>query len=195
MAIIINRFLLLKITDKNGRLIYEEIPEERMALNPNTNFVMINMLKRVMNQGLPGFSKIKSELGGKTGTTNDYVDGWFMGLSPDLVVGTWVGGDDRWVRFRDLRYGIGARMARPFFAKLLTKLEADPDADYDPKKRFQVPSGDLGIVVDCDQYDYGSGPRPSGEGEEGAEEDENFGGNQFDSQEKPETEQEENENF
>ncbi|MFT4664569.1 MAG: penicillin-binding protein 1A [Polaribacter sp.] len=172
---------ITRITDKNGRDIYREIPEGRIALHPNTNYVMVNMLKRVVSQGLPGFNKIKSELGGKTGTTNDYVDGWFMGLSADLVVGTWVGGDDRWIRFRDLRYGIGARMARPFFAKFLTKLEADPTSGYDAKKRFNVPSGDLGIVIDCDEYDYGGGLSPQEEVDGGpAEEDEGFGNSDFD---------------
>ncbi len=194
---------ITRITDKNGRLIYEEIPEERLALHPNTNYVMLSMLKRVMSQGLPGFSKIKSELGGKTGTTNDYVDGWFVGLSPDLVVGTWVGGDDRWIRFRDLRYGIGARMARPFFAKFLTRLEANPETGYDPKKRFFVPSGDLGIVVNCDEYDYGPGRIPGdGPGEEGIpDEDESFDDNLFNfgktkpTPEDGEEEEEENEDF
>ncbi|HHS96061.1 MAG TPA: peptidoglycan glycosyltransferase, partial [Phaeodactylibacter sp.] len=185
------------ITDKNGRDIYREIPETRTALDPNTNYVMVEMLKRVMNQGLPGFSKIKSELGGKTGTTNDYVDGWFMGLAPDLVVGTWVGGDERWVRFRSLRLGIGARMARPFFAKFLTQLEKDPHSGYDYKKRFRVPPGDLGIVIDCDQYDYGSGGQPYNEQDE---EEEDFDASDFDQASPDSTSQntdseEENEEF
>ncbi|MFK7806651.1 MAG: transglycosylase domain-containing protein [Saprospiraceae bacterium] len=173
---------ITRITDKNGRDIYREIPEGRRALHPNTNYVMVNMLKRVMNQGIPGFSKIKSELGGKTGTTNDYVDGWFMGLSADLVVGTWVGGDDRWIRFRDLRYGIGAKMARPFYQKFLTRLEEDPESGYDPTLRFNVPSGNLGIVIDCEEYDYGNGMTPEEEREAGTlEEDEGFGDYDFNS--------------
>jgi penicillin-binding protein 1A len=167
-----------RITDKNGRDIYREIPEARTALHPNTNYVMINMLKRVMDQGLSGFSKIKSEVAGKTGTTNDYVDGWFVGLTADLVVGTWVGGDDRWIRFRDLTYGIGARMARPYYAILLEKLESDPESGYDATKRFKVPGGDLGIVIDCNEYNYGGGPRPRDDGGS-SEEDESFGEDRF----------------
>ena len=141
-----------KIVDKNGRIIYSEIPEEHIALDPNANYVMLHMLKNVMNQGLPGFSSIKSEVGGKTGTTNDYVDGWFMGLTPDLVVGTWVGGEDRWIRFLSLNDGIGAKMARPIFADLLKNLEKDSNSGYNPKRRFKVPTGDIGIELDCGIY-------------------------------------------
>ena len=143
-----------RIVDNNGRVIYQEEPEENKALHPNPNYVMVQMLKSTVSQlgGRKGFGGLKSEIGGKTGTTNDYVDGWFMGITPDLVVGTWVGGEDRWIRFRSLRYGIGAVMARPFFAKLLQKLEHTPDVDYDKNARFFRPPGDLGIVIDCDEY-------------------------------------------
>ena len=169
---------ILRIEDKNGRVLYQEEPEERLALHPNPNYVMLDMLKKVVYQGLPGFGGIKSEMGGKTGTTNDYVDGWFMGLTPDLVVGTWVGGDQRWVRFLSLRDGIGAKMARPFFGRLLKRLENDPDADYDPEARFVIPSGDIGIVIDCDVYNDDFGPG-SGDDFFGDEEDENFGDDIF----------------
>ncbi len=168
------------IEDKNGREIYREEIQERRALNSKPNFVMIQMLKKVMNQGLPGFSSIKSEVAGKTGTTNDYVDGWFMGMTPDLVTGTWVGGDQRWIRFLSLRDGIGAKMARPFYAKFLKKLESDPEADYDVKERFNIPRGDIGIVLDCEEY--GSIVPVSGTGEDDfwqEEEDENFGDDPF----------------
>ncbi len=192
---------ITRIEDKNGRSIYQEIPEERLALHPNANYVMVNMLKNVMNQGLPGFGNIKSEVGGKTGTTNDYVDGWFMGLTPDLVVGTWVGGDDRWVRFRTLNMGIGAKMARPFYARFLRKLEGDPTVDYDVNARFSVPSGDLGIVVDCDEYRYEGGRPLHPEDPENFEENENFGDDLFGDEEEPDTtkvkklEDEEDEDF
>ncbi len=163
---------ITSIIDKNGRAIYKEIPEERQALHPNHNYVMVHMLKSVMNQGLPGFGGIRSEVGGKTGTTNDHVDGWFMGLTPDLVVGTWVGGEDNWVRFLNLRDGIGAKMARPVFAKLLRKLENDENVDYNSKARFKVPPGDLGIELDCDVY---KSDQMGGDGPFQGEENEGFG--------------------
>jgi penicillin-binding protein 1A len=143
---------ITRIEDKNGNKIFEAIVQENRALNPNANFVILEMLRKVLHQGTPGFSGVKSDLGGKTGTTNDYVDGWFMGLTPNLVVGTWVGGDDRWVRFRSLQYGIGGKMARPYFGKLLKRIEADPDADYDASLRFFRPKGDIGIEINCEVY-------------------------------------------
>ena len=94
-----------RIEDKYGKVIYEGIREDKPALDPRTNFVMVEMLRSVMLQGIKGFGGIKSDMGGKTGTTNDYVDGWFMGLTPNLVIGTWVGGEERWIRFRTLSYG------------------------------------------------------------------------------------------
>lgn len=138
-----------KIEDKNGRIIYNAIPEQRTALPEDYNYVMIDMLKyaaRVLHH------KFESELGGKTGTTNDFVDGWFMGVTPDLVVGTWVGGEDPWIRFLSLLNGQGSRMARPCFENLLTKLEKDPKADYDKTLRFSKPSN-LQVEIDCNIYD------------------------------------------
>ncbi len=139
---------LLRIEDKNGRIIYEEFPQERVAINPNANYVMVEMLQYAAT----AMGGIKSQVGGKTGTTNDYVDGWFMGITPNLVVGTWVGGEDRWIRFRSLTYGQGAYMAKPFFREFIKRLEAEKDIDYDPNARFHRPAGDLGIEMDCNEY-------------------------------------------
>ena len=180
---------ITRIEDRNGNVIYTEEIEDRLALHPNSNFVMVQMMKNVMNQGLPGFGGIKSEIAGKTGTTNDYVDGWFMGMSPDLVVGTWVGGDDRWVRFRTLSLGIGAKMARPVYAKLLKRLEDDPESGYDASARFYRPPGDLGIELDCESYNQDRGPY--GGFEEGGEENEDFGDEWGDEIQQDSTENEE----
>jgi penicillin-binding protein 1A len=144
--------VILKIEDRNGRVIYRAEEEDRMALNERANYAMVNMLQHSGNMG-----GIVSEFGGKTGTTNDHVDGWFMGITPGLVVGTWVGGTDRWIRFRQLDLGQGSRLAKPFCRKLLQRLEADPDSGYDPKLRFHVPPGDLGIELDCSRYRSVSG--------------------------------------
>ncbi len=140
---------LMKIEDKNGRTIYEEIPETRAALQPNANYVMVEMLRYSANVG-PGY---KSDIGGKTGTTNDFADGWFMGITPNLVVGTWVGGEDRWIGFRFPALGQGSHMAKPFFRAFLKRLENEPDIDYDKTARFHRPPGDLGIELDCMEYD------------------------------------------
>jgi penicillin-binding protein 1A len=172
---------LLRIEDKNGRLIYEEFPEEKQAINPNANYVMVEMLK--YSAGVWG---VKSQVGGKTGTTNDYVDGWYMGITPNLVVGTWAGGEDRWIRFRSILYGQGAKMAKPFFQAFIKKLEASDEVDYDPSATFYRPPGDLGIEMDCSQFERATLPG----GAEGEEfEDEGFSEDMFGDEEGFEEEQ------
>jgi len=138
---------IIRIEDKNGQIIFDNIQEEKHALQPNANFVMVEMLKYAGAIG-----GVRSEVGGKTGTTNDFVDGWFMGVTPELVVGTWVGGEDRWVAFRSAAMGQGARMAKPFFVEFLKQLERSPKVTYNPNARFVRPPGDLGIELDCSKY-------------------------------------------
>ena len=142
---------ITRIEDKNGKVIYRQLPEERQGLSPNANYVMVDMLQKNL-QGANGFYDIKSPVGGKTGTTNDYSDGWFMGITPNLVVGTWVGGEDRWIHFRSLDLGQGGVMARPFFSNFIRALEKEEDVDFDPKATFFRPAGDLGIEIDCSLY-------------------------------------------
>ncbi|GLR17019.1 transglycosylase domain-containing protein [Portibacter lacus] len=141
-----------KIEDKNGRLIYNAVPEQQTALPESYNYVMVDML-RYAASFIQGKYNFESEVGGKTGTTNNYVDGWFMGITPDLVVGTWVGGENPWIRFRSLANGQGGVMARPVFVDFLQKLEADPTVDYDKTKKFKKPEGGLSIEIDCKVYD------------------------------------------
>jgi len=163
---------ILRIEDRNGRLLYQEDPDERIALDPQSNYVMVQMLKYAGNLG-----GLKSEAGGKTGTTNDYVDGWFVGITPSLVVGTWVGGEDRWIRFRSIDLGQGSVMAKPFFKSLITRLENDPTADYDVQMRFPYPKGDLTIELDCSKYQQSPGVEGGGEFDEFSED--MFGDEEF----------------
>jgi penicillin-binding protein 1A len=144
-------YLIERIEDPNGKVIFEAYPEETVALNNQTNYVMVELLKHALSTA-GGFSKIKSVRGGKTGTTNDYTDGWFMGFTPEVVIGAWVGGEDRWIRFRSLANGQGSRMARPFFSKMLEKLENDPDIKLNLNKDFRKPAGELDITIDCETY-------------------------------------------
>jgi penicillin-binding protein 1A len=97
---------------------------------------------------------LKSQHGGKTGTTNSYVDGWFMGITPKLVIGTWVGGEDNWIRFLNIADGQGGVMARPFFAKFMQKLEANPFLRWDVTARFKEynPGAADAIQTDCTLY-------------------------------------------
>ena len=139
-----------KITDKSGKVLHQGIPETRVALPKNVAYVMTRML-RYNVQAAPIIRDLKSQIGGKTGTTNDYKDGWFMGVTPHLVVGTWVGGEDQFIRFLSIEDGQGSAMARPFFAKTLQKIEKNVST-YDASAQFVVPTGDLHITLDCSQY-------------------------------------------
>ena len=135
-----------RIEDKNGRLVFSIDPDEFPALNPEHNYVMVEMLKYAA-----GGMGLKSKVGGKTGTTNDFKDGWFMGITPNLVVGTWVGGEDKWIRFLDISNGSGSRLAKPYFKKFMKKLEESDKVDYDVKARFQRPKY-VNIELDCGEY-------------------------------------------
>ena len=139
---------VLSIEDDNGREIYRNIPDETLALPPKANYVMVDML-RYAATNLGG---ITCDVGGKTGTTNDYVDGWFMGITPSLVVGTWVGGEDPWIRFLSLSDGQGSVMAKPFFREFIKRLQEAANVDFEPNARFIRPAGDLEIEINCARY-------------------------------------------
>jgi penicillin-binding protein 1A len=138
------------IEDHSGKVIYRSVEEETVALPAEANFAMVELLRNsasvLKSQG------IKSDVGGKTGTTNDHVDGWFIGITPGLVIGTWVGGSDRWIRFRTFANGQGSRMARPMCYGLLKRLEEDNTADFDYSLRFITPPEPRSIITDCSQY-------------------------------------------
>lgn len=138
------------IEDKDGKLIYSNVPEQKRSFSEKENYVMVSMLR---NAGKFIQHKIKTPIGGKTGTTNDYRDGWFMGITPNLVVGTWVGGDEQFIRFRSIKYGQGGYMARPIFVKFMQGLESTPGIDYNPNISFEEPEGGVGIELDCEVYE------------------------------------------
>jgi penicillin-binding protein 1A len=108
---------------------------------------MVDMLKNVV--GGEFTMGLKSENGGKTGTTDDQSDGWFMGFTPSLVGGVWTGGDDKWVRFDETDIGQGYYTARPVFEKLIKKLEADKTGLYDYKMKFPDPPAGFNEMTNC----------------------------------------------
>ena len=140
---------LTRIEDRTGRVIYEYIPEIHPAISPQANYVMVDMLSKASVGNLAG---VKGRVGGKTGTTNDQTDGWYMGITPELIVGTWVGGDDRWIRFRSLGLGSGSNMAKPYFRQFVSAAQADPDVAWNLESSWTKPPGELGIEIDCDAY-------------------------------------------
>jgi penicillin-binding protein 1A len=143
---------LLKIEDMNGKVIYSDQSIPQQAIAENKNYVMVEMLRYAAEGTVQYQHKLKTQLGGKTGTTNDYTDGWFMGITPNLVIGTWVGGDDRWIRFTTIGDGQGSRMARPYFGKVLELIEKDSLPGFGVDAKFEVPQGDIGIELDCEEY-------------------------------------------
>ena len=156
-------YFIKRIEDRAGREIYKDNSVGKDALDPRYNYVMVHLLQYAAT-GLYG---IKSQVGGKTGTTNDYVDGWFMGITPNLVIGTWVGGEDRWIRFRSITNGQGAYLAKPYFKKVILRLEEDETYDFDVKARFDVPKGDIGFELDCSKVSIdGPGEDPFDGGED-----------------------------
>jgi penicillin-binding protein 1A len=141
---------ITRIEDKNGKIIYNGIPEKRSAINPLYNAVMVDMLRNNVS-GRYGLG-IKTPVGGKTGTTNDYADGWFMGITPDLVVGVWTGGDDKWIRFLTLDDGQGYVMARPAAQKFLQKIEKDTTTGFYTNAKFPDPPPGFYELIDCEKF-------------------------------------------
>ncbi len=138
-----------RIEDKNGKVIYTDVPDSYRALPQDYNYVMVDMLKHAVGgqQHL-----LQSTFGGKTGTTNDYVDGWFMGITPDLVVGTWVGGEDSWIKFMSIGDGAGSKMARPYYLDFMQRLELDKSIRFDTSAQFSIPE-ETRVSWDCEVYD------------------------------------------
>ena len=140
-----------RIEDKNGKIIYQSATEQKVAINPFYNAVMLDMLRNNTGSGLG----LKSQNGGKTGTTNDYADGWFMGVTPTLVTGIWVGGDEKWVKFFTLEDGQGFVVSRPIFIDYVKRLEEDETSGYDPNIKFRKPPSGISDFIDCARYKRG----------------------------------------
>jgi len=146
-------FFITRIEDKNGNVIENFVPKTKEAINEQTAYKMVFMLKGGVEEsggssvGLPLELKKDNEIGGKTGTTNDASDGWYMGLTHDLVAGVWVGGDERGVRFPSWDFGQGARTARPIWASFMLKVYADPATGI-TKGQFKRPASGLDISLD-----------------------------------------------
>jgi penicillin-binding protein 1A len=138
------------IEDKNGKVIYTGIPESKRAINSLYNGVMVDMLKNNVGGGY-GLG-VKTDIGGKTGTTNDYADGWFMSVAPELVTGVWVGGDDKWIRFLTLDDGQGFVMARPIVKQYLQEVEKDTATHFNYEAEYPLPPQSIIDLLDCERY-------------------------------------------
>jgi len=105
--------------------------------------------------GLRVRNGLRNEIAGKTGTTSNYSDAWFMGMTPDLVCGTWVGGDDRSIHFRSANYGQGNKLAMPIYGKFMQKVYSDKGISVS-KEPFAKPAQPLSVEIDCSRYNNGS---------------------------------------
>ncbi|NBB89243.1 MAG: peptidoglycan glycosyltransferase [Bacteroidetes bacterium] len=145
-------FFVARIEDRNGKVIYQNVSNSNVAINSDVNYVMVELLRKAGYMAKIKGS-LKSDVGGKTGTTQNQTDAWFMGISPNLVLGTWVGGEDRWIRFRRIGLGQGSTMARPIFTDFFRRLEDRENqlVNFDSKASFQRPE-ELNIETVCDQY-------------------------------------------
>jgi len=148
---------ITRIEDKNGKVLEEFIPNSDEVFSEEKAYAMIQLMMGVVDGGtgsrLRFRYKLNNQIAGKTGTTQQNADGWFMGLTPDLVAGVWVGGEDRSIHFNSMVEGQGATMALPIWAKFFNKVYADPSLkvskDDFPRPKYMNPN----LQMDCSKYD------------------------------------------
>lgn len=143
---------MTRIEDKNGNVLAEFYPETREALSEETAYAMVKLLQGVVDKGtarrLRTRYNLSNEIGGKTGTTQNNSDGWFIGITPELAAGAWVGADDRAVRFRTTALGGGANSALPIWGEFFKRVYADQRLSLKPST-FEAPA-QMSIPISCD---------------------------------------------
>jgi len=150
-------FFISRIEDKYGNLIQDFIPTKQEALSEETAYLMLHMLKGSKEEeggtarGLNPELTFNNDVGAKTGTTQNASDGWFIGVTHNLVSGAWVGGDDRSIHFRDWVYGQGARTAMPIWQQYMLNVYADNNLSIE-KGRFDKPTKKINVEIDCSVY-------------------------------------------
>jgi penicillin-binding protein 1A len=132
-----------RIEDNDGNVLANFTPHMDEVISLNSAYKMLVMLRAVINEGTGGRVRsrygIRADMGGKTGTTNSNSDGWFMGFTPSLVSGVWVGGEERNIHFDTMTYGQGASLALPIWAKYMNKVFKDKSLGYSEDERFDIP--------------------------------------------------------
>jgi penicillin-binding protein 1A len=148
---------ITRIEDKNGKVLEEFIPRTNEVFTEEKAYAMIQLLRGVADYGTGYRLRYKynlhNQIAGKTGTTQKNADGWFMGLTPELAAGCWVGGEDRSIHFNSMAEGQGATMALPIWAKFFLKVYADKKLKVS-KGDFEKPKNlDPNLELDCSKYD------------------------------------------
>lgn len=169
-GVYVKPILVQRIEDKNGTVLFQNSPETKDVLSNETAYVTVNLMQGVTQQGsgtrlrhnwagkradyksiVTGYPyEFTNPIAGKTGTTQNNSDGWFMGMVPNLATGVWVGGEDRATHFATTRYGQGAAMALPIWGVYMKKCYADESLDVS-KENFRRPSN-MSIETNCDDY-------------------------------------------
>lgn len=154
---LVEPLFLRRIEDKSGNILFEvkpQVPNKQIISQQNAE-VMIQMLRNVVNNGTASTLRtvygFGNDIAGKTGTTQMQTDGWFIGFTPDLIAGAWVGGDNPVIRFRSLAFGQGSHTALPIWAGFIKKIYADPLYRFSKNAVFDI-SFDAVAQFDCPDY-------------------------------------------
>ena len=152
-----------RIEDKNGNVLANFQPNKHEAISESSAYLMLTMLQGVVRRGTGSRIwrdeypwKITAQVGAKTGTTQENSDGWFMGVTPNLVTGVWTGAENRSVHFDQTAYGQGAYMALPIWAGYMRKVYDDPKLPYNEREKFDKPA-DWDDMSDCPDYEDKAG--------------------------------------
>lgn len=155
-GVFVRPYFVTHIEDKHGNTVARFIPQRSEALDENTAFLMLNLLQGVVDQGTgnrlrsrEGYGQFVMPIAGKTGTTQNHSDGWFIGMTPNLTAGVWTGADLRSIHFADLASGQGASMALPVWGYFMKKVLADPTLGYTQNVTFQSPQG-FSVDLNCE---------------------------------------------
>jgi penicillin-binding protein 1A len=148
-----------RIEDNEGNVITVFQPRMNEVISAESANKMLVLLQGVVDGGTAGRLRFKynfkGQIGAKTGTTNNNSDGWFMGFTPELVSGCWVGGEDRDIHFDSMRMGQGATMALPIWAYFMRKVYKDHSLGYSDSSTFDIPA-DFDPCLRTDNYDSGN---------------------------------------
>ncbi len=160
---------ITRIEDRNGNVLQDFVANKNEALDEQTTYVMVEMLRSVISGGTAARLryrwKLPGDMLGKTGTTQNYSDGWFIGCTPDLIAGSWTGCDDRYVRFHSMENGQGASTALPVWANFFAKVYSDSlhfKNEISPNSRFAEPEEKLNIEMDCGKFSQVNAGKPQG---------------------------------
>ncbi|NTV84647.1 MAG: penicillin-binding protein, partial [Bacteroidales bacterium] len=161
----VNPYAIEKITDRNGVIIYQASHHNdtaARAISASTAEMMTGILEAVVERGTASSLKskwhLKNNLAGKTGTTQDQTDGWFIGMTPSMVIGVWIGGDSPVVRFRSGSLGSGAHSALPVFARIIREIDHDENLRHYASGNFNV-TGEIREMLNCQDFSERRGLR------------------------------------